>query len=51
MTTEKKYNLVQFGCHLWRVGLDGVEDVDEDKEDGDEESHPTRDHLKRRKDL
>jgi hypothetical protein len=28
------------GSHLGRVGLDGVVNVDEDKEDGDEQGHP-----------
>ncbi len=27
-------------AHLRRVGLDGIVNVDEDKEDGDEQSHP-----------
>jgi hypothetical protein len=27
-------------AHLGGVGLDGVVNVDEDKEDGDEQSHP-----------
>ncbi len=27
-------------AHLRRVGLDGVVNVDEDKEDGDEQGHP-----------
>ena len=34
-------------CHLGGVGGDGVEDVDEDKEEGDEESHPARNHVHR----
>ena len=33
--------------HLWCVGCDSVEDVDEHKEEGDEERHPTRDHVHR----
>ena len=33
--------------HLWSVGGDGVEDVDEDEEEGDEEGHPARDHVHR----
>ena len=32
--------------HLRRVRLDGVEDVDEDEEDGDEEAHPAGDALR-----
>ena len=35
--------------HLRRVGLNSVEDVDENQEHGDEESHPAGDHLKYRK--
>ena len=31
--------------YLGWVSLDGVEDVDEDEEDGDEETHPARDAL------
>ena len=31
--------------YLWWVSLDGVEDVDEDEEDGDEETHPAGDAL------
>ncbi len=31
---------IPVGAHLWRVGLDGVVNVDEDKEDGDEQGHP-----------
>ena len=34
-------------AHLGGVGGDGVEDVDEDKEEGDEESHPARNHVHR----
>ena len=30
----------RFVFHLWGVGGDGVEDVDEDEEEGDEEGHP-----------
>jgi len=30
---------------LWRVGLDRVVDVDENKEEGDQHRHPARDHL------
>ncbi len=30
---------------LGRVGLDGVEDVDQDQEDGHQQGHPTRYHL------
>ena len=30
---------------LWRVGLDGVVDVDEDEEEGDQHRHPAGDHL------
>ena len=33
--------------HLWDVGDDGVEDVDQDKEEGDEEGHPARDDVHR----
>ena len=33
--------------HLWGVGGDGVEDVDEDKEEGDKEGHPARDDVHR----
>ena len=33
--------------HLGGVGGDGVEDVDEDKEEGDEEGHPARNHVHR----
>jgi hypothetical protein len=32
--------------HLRRISLDGVEDIDEDKEDGDEQGHSSRDDLK-----
>ena len=32
--------------HLGTVCLDGVVDVDEDQEDGDQESHPARDDLR-----
>ena len=31
--------------HLWGVGGYGVEDVDEDKEEGDEEGHPAGDDV------
>ena len=31
--------------HLWGVGGDGVEDIDEDEEEGDEEGHPARDDV------
>ena len=33
--------------HLGGVGGDGVEDVDEDEEEGDEEGHPARNHVHR----
>ena len=33
--------------HLWSVGGDGVEDVDEDEEEGDEERHPAGDDVHR----
>ena len=33
--------------HLGGVGGDGVEDVDEDEEEGDEEGHPARDDIHR----
>ena len=38
---------IQFHCtyYLGRVSLDGVEDVDEDEEDGDEQAHPAGDAL------
>ena len=34
-------------AHLGGVGGDGVEDVDEDKEEGDKEGHPARNHVHR----
>ena len=34
-------------AHLGGVGGDGVEDVDEDEEEGDEEGHPARNHVHR----
>ena len=33
--------------HLGGVGGDGVEDVDQDEEEGDQEGHPTGDHVHR----
>ena len=33
--------------HLWGVGGDGVEDVDEDEEEGDEKRHPAGDDVRR----
>ena len=35
--------------HLWGVGGYGVEDVDEDEEEGDEERHPAGDDVHRDK--
>ena len=34
-------------AHLGGVGGDGVEDVDEDEEEGDKEGHPARNHVHR----
>ena len=31
--------------YLWRVGLNGVEDIYKDKKDGDEKSHSAGNHL------
>ena len=39
--------IFQEDAHLGCVGGDGVEDVDEDEEEGDEESHPARNHVHR----
>ena len=36
-----------FPAHLGYVGGDGVEDVDEDEEDGDEQRHPAGDDGRR----
>ena len=32
-------------CYLGRICLNGVEDIDEDEEDGDEQSHSSRNNL------
>ena len=34
------------GVYLGTVGLNGVMNVDEDEEDGDEQRHPPRYHLR-----
>ena len=43
----KQKLLVDWQAHLGGVGGDGVEDVDEDKEEGDKEGHPARDDVHR----
>jgi hypothetical protein len=38
-------NIRKWNKYLWRVGLNGVEYVDEDQENSDKEGHPARDNL------
>ena len=43
--TENIHRQMLFHSCLGDVGSDCVEDVDENEEDGDEQSHPTRDDV------
>ena len=44
---KRKFKEIFRHAHLGGVGGDGVEDVDEDEEECDEESHPAGNHVHR----
>ena len=44
---KRKFNEIFRHAHLGGVGGDGVEDVDEDEEEGDQEGHPAGDDVHR----